>query len=549
MKKSKFLFGLVIPILSGCSCSLFDFGTFSWNKYKNDSIAISVSSEKFQNYKLEDFSSFNSKLDSLKKVVTDKGSAEEFIRKYNDVSSTLLKIVNCYIISYTKYYATNESAYQQKTNQYYSTYLNASTFLISLENDIYHSSKAIKDAYFGGMNDEQIEERLNGNAESELKSSYDEVFKKYQDDGQQLYLDYRNGAVSLDDYLDQGFDYIVRYVNKANELVSQIPEKNYLDFAYDYYYSRDYQYEDAVPFINYVKQYFVPILKNKKKLDRPTSVDSDLLKIISSYNLCNRRANMCDLFESYANEMGGNYLTAYNNAFKYGYYCFSDNSNSMGTAYEWNLNGINDAVLFFSRNYQDVLSVAHEFGHYYSCIQNGGIRKNDAYDLQETYSQANEFTFCTYLLEQKKDDSKAATYNYYVDQKIYDSVSQIINEAVITEIEQFAFTTPDLTKETLITAVNSILDSYEGTASDTYFMAPCLTSPCYYISYATSLMEALQFAALSFDGAKQTYTKLIESTGRYTMIERWENAGLTSPFDEKTFQTLAKLFNSIADNY
>ena len=75
------------------------------------------------------------------------------------------------------------------------------------------------------MNDEQIEERLNGNAESELKSTYDEVFKKYQDDGQQLYLDYRNGAVSLDDYLDQGFDYIVRYVNKANELVSQIPER------------------------------------------------------------------------------------------------------------------------------------------------------------------------------------------------------------------------------------------------------------------------------------------------------------------------------------
>ena len=549
MKKSKFLFGLVIPILSGCSCSLFDFGTFSWNKYKNDSVAISVSSEKFKNYKLEDFSSFNSKLDSLKKVVTDKGSAEEFIRKYNDVSSTLLKIVNCYIISYTKYYATNESGYQQKTNQYYSTYLNASTFLIGLENDIYHSSKAIKDAYFGGMSDEQIEERLNGNAESELKSTYDEVFKKYQDDGQQLYLDYRNGTVSLDDYLDQGFEYIVRYVNKANELVSQISEKNYLDFAYDYYYSRDYQYEDAVPFINYVKQYFVPILKDKKKLARPTSVDSDLLKIISSYNLCNRRANMCDLFESYANEMGGRYLTAYNNAFKYGYYCFSDNSNSMGTAYEWNLNGVNDAVLFFSRNYQDVLSVAHEFGHYYSCTQNDGIRKNDAYDLQETYSQANEFTFCTYLLEQKKDDSKAATYNYFVDEKIYDSISQIINEAVITEIEQYAYTTPNLTKETLIAGVNNILDSYEGTASDTYFMAPCLTSPCYYVSYATSLMEALQFAALSFEDAKETYTKLIETNGKYTMIERWENAGLTSPFKEKTFQTLAELFNNIAEKY
>ena len=84
---------------------------------------------------------------------------------------------------------------------------------------------------------------------------------------------------------------------------------------------------------------------------------------------------MCDLFESYAEEMDGQYLTAYNNAFKYGYYCFSDNNNSMGTAYEWNLNGMNDAVLFFSSNYQDVLSVVHEFGHYYSCVQNSGVEK------------------------------------------------------------------------------------------------------------------------------------------------------------------------------
>jgi hypothetical protein len=302
-------------------------------------------------------------------------------------------------------------------------------------------------------------------------------------------------------------------------------------------------------FVNYVKQYFVPIAKSKKTIAKPTNVDSGLLKIVSSYNLCNRNANMCDLFQSYADTMGGQYLTSYNNAFKYGYYCFSDNGNSMGTAYEWNLNGMNDAVLFFSRNYQDVLSVAHEFGHYYSCTQNGGMRKNDAYDLQETYSQGNEFTFCKYLLEQKKDDKDIATYNYFVDAKIYDSIQQIINEAAITEIEKYAYTTENLTKQTLIDGINDILASYDGTASKTYFMAACLASPCYYVSYATSLMEALQFAALSFEDAKDTYVKLIESTGNYTMVQRWEHAGLTSPFDEQTFITLSNMFQEIGSKY
>ena len=548
MKKCKFLFGLFIPVLSGCSCSLFNGGAFSWEKYKNNSIAMSLSSEKFNNFKLEDFS-LDSKLSKVKSIVTSKGSRDEFVRTYNEINSNLVKVVNCYIIASTKYYADNDSSYQAKASNYYQTYLSASKFLLSLEEDIYHSSNSIKEAYFGNLSDAEIEKRINGNQESKIEADYDEIFNQYQDDGQQLYTKFRNGQITEEVYLDTGYSYFLRYANKAKELVDQISYDNYLDFSYDHYYSRDYKYLDTVPFINYVKEYFVPIVKNKDKLSIPSNIDKDLLKVVSSYNLCNRNANMCDLFESYANEMDGQYLTAYNNAFKYGYFCFSDNANSMGTAYEWNLNGMNDAVLFFSRSYQDVLSVVHEFGHYYSCVQNNGIRKNDAYDLQETYSQGNEFTFCNYLLEQKKDDTDAATYNYYVDAKIYDSILQIINEAAITEIEQFVYTANNLTKETLIEGVEDILASYDGTASRTYFMAACLASPCYYVSYATSLMEALQFAALSFEDAKTTYKKLIETGGKFTMVERWEQAGLTSPFKEQTFITLANMFQNIGNKY
>lgn len=549
MKKSRFLFGAVIPLLSGCSCSLFDFSPFSWEKYKNDSFSMSLSSEKFEKYNLESFPNFDSKLSALKDVVTSKGNRNTFINKYNEVSANLLEIVNCYIISSTKYYATNSPAYEQKTNEYYSLYSNASRFLMDLEVDIYNSSDEIKKAYFGDMSNSEIEKRINGNADSALKAQYDETFKEYQNDGQQLYLAYRNGGMSKENYLLAGFDYFYRYVEKANELIGKISDNNYLDFAYDYYYSRDYKYTDAIPFVNYVKQYFVPIAKNKSKLKVPSDVNKTLLSVIGSYNMCNRKASMCDVFEAYAQEMGGDYLNAYNNAFKNGYYCFSDNSNSMGTAYEWNLQGINDAVLFFSSNYQDVLSVTHEFGHYYSCVQNGGVRKNDAYDLQETYSQGNEFTFCKYLLEQKSGDSDAATYNYFVDDKIFNSISQIINEAAITEIEQFAYTTKNLTRDSLEEGVNNILNSYEGTASDTYFMAPCLSSPCYYVSYAISLMEALQFASFSFGDAKTHYFNLIQNNDEMTMVQRWESAGLTSPFKEQTFITLAELFSSIAKKY
>ena len=192
----------------------------------------------------------------------------------------------------------------------------------------------------------------------------------------------------------------------------------------------------------------------------------------------------------------------------------------------------------------------HEFGHYFSCVQNGGIRKNDSYDLQETYSQGNEFTFCKYLLEVKKEDLDLNTYKYYVDDKIYSSLGQIINEAVITEIENFAYTTPNLTKESLINGVNAILATYDGTASETYFMAACLSSPCYYVSYATSLMEALQLASMSsFKEARDHYITLVEANGLSNAVARWENAGLKSPFGEECFTALANLFTSVGSKY
>ena len=553
MKKGKILFGLVIPVLSGCSCSMIDalFGeTFSWSNYKNNEIAMSLESKKFKNFKFENYSDLESKQENLRQIVVQKGNYSKFVSAYNEMNSIYVNLIDSYIISSTKYYADNSSENQSRAADYYAKYLSLNKFLVSLETDIYNSSAEIKKAYFGNLTDAEIEKRLQENQLTSLGSDYEKIFSDYKDEGQKLYQKYQKDKNKVT-YLDTGYDYLLRYVNKANELVDQLPSyNNYLEYSYDNDYKRDYKYTDTDPFVNYVKSYLVPIRKRKSEIQKPTNIDSTLFQVISFYNFCNRGSDMSEVFTSYADAMGGRYLNCYNNAFRYGYYCFSNSSNSMGTAFEWNLNGEQDAVLFFSRQYQDVLSITHEFGHYYSCIQGDGARRGDAYDLQETYSQGNEFTFCKYLLEQKQNDANAATYNYFVDDKIYDSIGQIINEAAITEIEKFAFTTPNLTKQSLIDGVNAILASYDGTASDVYFMGPCLTSPCYYVSYATSLIEALQFAAMpTFEEAKEKYTKLVEASGALTMVQRWENAGLTSPFDERTFQTLANLFTSVANKY
>lgn len=540
--------GILLVSASLCACSTKKESTFVWDEYLNATTSLELRSEKFTNFVLADAGNIDNDLSEIEKIVEDKGSTSVFVSKMNALDSKTIKIVQSYIIAQTKYYADADESYKTKSEDYYSKYVKISTFITKLEEKIYNSSKGIKDAYFGDMSEEEIQERLANNASDIIETEYSEIFKGLQDKGDELYSQFaKDGQEST--FLSKGYDIILEYIDAANEFISKTKYDNYLDYSYRYDYSRDYTYSDAEPFIKYVKKYLVPIYINKDSIKTPSTVNRNKYKYLTTTNFCNSATDSAAMFTSYAEDLGGQYLDAYNNAFNNGYYCFSSNVNSMATAYQWSLPGMNDAVLYFSKNYQDVFTITHEFGHYYSCYVNNGARKNDAYDLQETYSQGNEYVFMNYLLEQKKDDKDAATYEYIRDSRAYEEIRSIILQAGIAEIENFIFNTPDLTKATLRSGVEKILASYNGTSSSYYFMAAILTSPCYYISYATSLMEALQFSTMSYEDSKTAYKKLIESNEKLSMVERWKNAGLASPFEEETFQTVSGLFTSIAEKY
>lgn len=549
MKTNKLLLLLLVAPLSACN---FGSSNFSWSSYRNNNFSMNLQSAKFKNYKLvsDDRTSIDVLMNDILNAVENNGSVDKFTKDFATLRGNVSKIANSYIIACTKYYADSNEEYHTKADNLYKMYTSILTFEYDLEEKIYHSSGDIKKEYFGGLTDKQIEERIYGNKEKSLKAEYDAIFTNYQDEGQELYNKYINDY-DEEYYLDKGYDYFLRYINKANDLIEKLDNdsyENYLDYSYANDYARDYTIRDAMKFVNFVKQYFVPIVKSRSSLRYPSNIDTDLFYNFSSKNFCYNKTDLSDLFQSYAECLGGKYLEAYNNAFKSGYYCFSDSPNSLTTAYQWQLSGVNDSVLYFSRNYQSILTVIHEFGHYYSCRATSGVRSLDSYDLQETYSQGNEFTFMNYLLDQKKNTSEYETYKFIVDNEFYSNLSQIINEALITEIENFAYTTENLTKESLRAGVEEIIDSYDGTARTTYFMAPCISSPCYYISYATSIMEAMQFYNMDFESAKKNYKKLIEGDGSPRMEERWANANLDSPFEESTFKKIADKAVEIKNN-
>lgn len=555
MKKKFLLPLLLVPTL--CSC-IFEQKPFSWNNYLNSSKGLNAQSEKFKNYRLEDYTSKISDYKNKLISAVNDGSFHNYVTYYNALYEVYVDVIDAYIISSTKYYAdSSDTNMEAKSENYYDQYNDLRAFFIDLEEVIYKGpSKEIKEDYFGDISDEEIEKILDENVGLKIETEYDAYFTDYQNDGQSLYNNYRRWLISFKTYYLNAYEYYWRYIKTTREFIEKVDYDTYLEFSYTRDYDRDYTPEEVLSLVDYVKQYLVPIYNSHSRMSVPYTIDTKLYNYLNSYNFCNSHTDSAAMYEKYAETLGNEYLSCYNKAWGDGYFCFSSSDYSLSTAYQWNLHNSNESVLYFSKDYQNILSVIHEFGHYYGSNANGGAHKNDCMDMSETYSQADEYAFLNFLLNEKKDDEKYETYEFYAYSKVYDNLFYIIQEAVITEIENYVYTTDDFVGETdeeniqiLKLGIQDILSSYNGAADNAYYLSPCLCSPCYYISYATSLIESMQFITMDCDDALETYVNLVENQSGSTTVERWESAGLTSPFKEESFISLSELLNEIKNKY
>ena len=146
MKKNK-LGLLVLSIVSLSACTIGNAGAFSWDSYKNNSISMSLESAKYKNYKLADYSKLEERKNTIEEAVKVTKNRNKFVQYMNLLNTELNAFVNSYVIASTKYYADADQDYKAKADTYYSKYLEGYNFVLELENDIYHSSKEIKEAY------------------------------------------------------------------------------------------------------------------------------------------------------------------------------------------------------------------------------------------------------------------------------------------------------------------------------------------------------------------------------------------------------------------
>lgn len=531
MKKRFLSFILIIPLL--CGCSFFD---WKWSKHTTINSSYNYISKKLQNVNLNfDYEKLESAKTKLSNDVLNNSDISNVKKSFINFSF-LVKELSEKETYLTTYYYISPSKYSENYEKFLNAMQDTTTFYTSLLNQAAKSSNDIKEFFFETTDQKVIDQKIAESEKNKELAIIENQMTKISDSYSEFYsLNMENRSLLFEEAIEK----YPEYVALANEYAKLNNYDNYLDYAYKEIYSRDYSPKQGLEFAKNFKVAFKNIdLSNKSTtLEYEDSLDFSNAKKIKE-QVFNKTGNPASgLMDSYADFMGRLYKKTYNHLWRNGYYCFSSSEDSLGTAFVSCEPSLPDQVVFYSAANQDVSSVLHEFGHYFALTNNKNAF-NYSYDILETHSQANEFLFLNYL----KNNYNNKFMKQLGDIKIIDNIAYLANFAYIIEVENFAFHEKTLTKEELKDYVLSLNEEYTNLGlkySPYYWMYPCICSSCYYISYGTSSLEAMQFNTMDLNKAKNTYIEFCLDSSDTSAEEKWTNSGLTSPFDKQAFQNLA----------
>ena len=184
-------------------------------------------------------------------------------------------------------------------------------------------------------------------------------------------------------------------------------------------------------------------------------------------------------------------------------------------------------------------TLLHEFGHYAGYYLNGvqRMRSADPLDLAEIDAQGLELLALTQynnLYGALSDAARVAS--------LVLALYAIITGCMEDAFQQFAYRTEHVTLEQLNAAYASLSGESWVEISHTF------RAPMYYISYATSMLGALQLYALSDTdraAAVSAYRKILMRPIGAAFRTTLRDANLRDPFDPSTCAALKSIFSAL----
>lgn len=401
------------------------------------------------------------------------------------------------------------------------------------ENQIYSNDRVVKlmqkdndlqAQYMALQSDQTIEwngeEVLYEDIVGDESLDYDSYLRAYQ-----LYYDKYNPQVG---------EIFAEMIRTRNEIAKELGYDTFADFAYSYYYDRDYTPEEAEDYLSDIAAELAPMYFYAvygAQSTTPCSTDEVL-----------------DLFEKTVYRFGGEFATSYEFMQAYDLMDITDSSSKMPGSYVTYLNSYQMPFLYVSPTgkLDDLLTCCHEFGHFVDGFVN--CNGTSSIDCNEIFSQGLEFLSLS-RAELDDDEREALTIS-----KVADSLLTFVSQAAYAEFELRAYALPDdqLNTEGLnalfLECMEEFGQSYTGMED---IIAPgwidiqhFLIAPYYVISYCVSNDAALQIFQLEEENGTglETYRALMSTSSGNTILALLEENGMESPFEPGRVEELADFF-------
>ncbi len=372
-------------------------------------------------------------------------------------------------------------------------------------------------------------------------SLWDDTFTQLMNEETALintYYELSAESVELDPYSPAYFDGVgyemeqifAQLVAKRQEIARYAGYASYPDFAYEFYFARDYTPAQVQVLVDGIQEELVPLYQN---LD--ADVWAPMLTACSEQEVFN-------YLKECTEAMGGTAKNAFALMEKAKLYDITFSEKKYDASFEVFLLNYFQPYIFMNPmgNQRDMLTFTHEFGHFCNDYAAGGTVAG--VDTAEVFSQGLEYLSLCY-----GKDNQALT-----KMKMADSLSVFVEQAAYASFEQQVYALESPTVEQIRETYRQVNQDFgmDLTNRDVreYTMIPHIfIAPMYVISYVVSNDAAMQIyqQERTESGAGLT----LWENGLYTMETGFmgflEEAGLESPFEEGRAQKLKNTFAEI----
>ena len=329
-------------------------------------------------------------------------------------------------------------------------------------------------------------------------------------------------------YGDQFADLYLELVLLRRQIADQAGYEDYVQFAYDQYYYRDYSPQDATGYLADIRAELSPLYTQLLQSDFWSGelAESD-------------REETFAYLSSMAENMGGQIGEAFDILRRGKLYDIAPGEHKFNASFEVYLPSYYAGFVFVNPlgNEFDKLTFCHEFGHFCSdYVSYGSIA---GVDVAEIFSQGMEYLSLSYA-EGGAD---------LLSLKMADSLCIYVEQAALASFEQQVYALPEeeLTADTVTALYGDICAAYGidlgGQPLSYVTVTHFFTNPMYIISYVVSNDASLQLYQLEQKqkgaGLACLESNLATTQGQFLAFIR--EAGLESPFTPGRLTTVRQL--------